>query len=115
MKVFLLDDIRDEVAAYQSAGIPISNLMNDTVTVARTFDDGVKVIQSRDVFDLWILDHDIACYTPDNKEQSGYDFLMYAIYTMPEKIPAKLISCSANPVGRKRINDLFTNWKNFNN
>lgn len=112
-KVFLLDDIRDEVAAYHGAGISISAIKDDSITMARTFEEGVNVILDNDKFDLWILDHDLGCFDSNGSEQSGYDFLRYFVYTYPDKVPGSLLSCSANPIGRERINSLFQNWIDF--
>lgn len=114
MRVFLLDDIRDEVAAYNGAGLTLKQLAKDQVTIARTFDDGVKIINDNEKFDLWILDHDLGSYAPDSTEQNGYDFLMYNIYSAADKIPEFLVSCSSNPPGRERILQLFSNWNKFN-
>lgn len=112
-KVFLLDDIRDEIAAYNSAGIPVSSIKDDSIIIARTFDSGIDIITSNDKFDLWILDHDLGCFDSHGNEQSGYDFLRHFVYNCPEKVPDLLTSCSANPIGRERINSLFLNWINF--
>jgi hypothetical protein len=73
-KVFLLDDVRDEIAAYSSANIDISSIKNDNIIIARTFNDGLNAVMSSDRFDLWILDHDLGCFDSSGIERSGYDF-----------------------------------------
>lgn len=113
-RVFILDDIRDEMAAYHNASLSISNMVSDEIMLVRTFDEGIKAITERERFDLWILDHDLGCYAPNSSEQNGYDFLMHGIYITPEKIPTLLVSCSSNPVGKERILALFNNWKIHN-
>lgn len=112
-RVFILDDIRNELGAYHNAGIPMANLVNDVVTLVQNFEEGLKVIATEPVFDLWVLDHDLGCYAPDSTEQNGYDFLMYSMYTTPEKIPLTLVSCSSNTVGKERIVELYKNWQKF--
>lgn len=112
-KVFVLDDLRDARSAYQSAGLPVTSIETDTVIIARTFEAGLRMIYDHNPQDLWVLDHDLGCYDDLGREQTGYDFLKEIIKYLPYKLPSQVISCSASPAGRNKINNLFKHWQTF--
>jgi hypothetical protein len=43
--------------------------------------------------------------------KEGHDFLRDAMELCPDKVPSKVVSCSANPIKRVRIEQDFKNWE----
>jgi len=92
MKVFL-DDIR--------------NAPDDTWTVVRTAQGCIDLLMGRTVTEL-SLDHDLGTYV-GNTEITGYNVLLWleqVAYEMPDfPLPEKVFVHSANPIGKRRMED----------
>lgn len=72
--------------------------------LARNYDEFVDYIERNGVPNYISFDHDLGSY-----DKTGYDC---ALYLVKNDLKINDFSChSANPIGRKRIYDLLTDWK----
>lgn len=83
MRILLIDDMR--------------NILADRT--ARTYDDGIKALETEGPWDVLYLDHDLG--DPDERK-TGYGIMCW-IEANPQFKPAKISIVSANPVGRKNM------------
>lgn len=78
----------------------------ESYTIARTFFEGVELLENNK-WDELLLDHDLG---PDSiigeVEFTGYDIMCW-LEEHPEYIPKKITCISANPIGRKRIEQVI--------
>lgn len=86
MNILLIDDLRN---------IPATH-------IARDYFAGIEALELG-VWDVLLLDHDLASYEDDGTERTGYDVMCW-LEEHPEYLPRKEIKIvSANPVGRARM------------
>lgn len=90
MLILYLDDIR--------------NPKNKNCIIARTYEQAQELILSNNQFDEWSFDHDLGA------EKSGYDLLKWAAeYALSKWPKGKVISHSANPIGRENMEYFIKN------
>ena len=72
--------------------------------IARNYDEAIQLLTDNK-YDELSLDHDIASWTKDGREMTGYDIALWLVYQDidEEYIPPKIYCHSANPVGAKNI------------
>lgn len=80
---------------------------NDTVVLARTYDEAIQKLTNLQVDHLY-LDHDLGCIDDDGKELTGYSVLCY-IRDELSYLPGEIILITSNPVGRKNMQALIDN------
>lgn len=92
----------------------IDDLRNiDACLTARTFEAGIKALETESPFDILYLDHDLGHVNEEGKEywisingenypQNGYGIMCFLEHN-PEYLPKKIIIVSSNPVGRKNM------------
>lgn len=76
--------------------------------VARNYEEGIAALRFKGPFAKLYIDHDLASFTEEGKELTGYDVMCY----LEEHIrfaPREIICVSANPVGRARIEQVIQN------
>ena len=91
MKTILIDDERD---------IQVD-------IVARNYADGIERLKNDGPFTTLYLDHDLASYY-DGIEKTGYDVMCW-LEEHIEYAPEEIICVSANPVGKRRIEQVIQN------
>lgn len=115
-KILIIDDVRSETH------IGLDDLVRfkdgetepvQSVLIARTFSLGILALHSLGPWDVLYLDHDLtAPGLLSGREKTGYDVIVYLeslahIYQF-NSLPKELICVSANPAGKKKIED---GWK----
>lgn len=75
--------------------IPSTICAEDTMYVARTFGEGISVLQEC-AWDELYLDHDLG------GDGNGYDIMLW-LESRPEFLPRKIILVTANPLGARRM------------
>lgn len=85
-KTLLIDDERDIKADF----------------IARNYADGITLLRTKGPFKTLYLDHDLASFTEDGLEKTGYDVMCFLEKNL-HLVPKEIICVSANPVGRERI------------
>ncbi len=78
--------------------------------ICRNYDSAIKVLSQNILFSKILLDHDLASYDEIGREKTGYDvacFLEEIFFEKDLKDLPELICVSANPSGRKRIEQVF--------
>lgn len=70
-------------------------------SVARTYDDAVRMLR-RYEWDVLYLDHDLG----DADGRTGYDLLVQM--RAEARVPADVVCISWNPVGKRRIQNLWS-------
>lgn len=74
-------------------------------SVARTYDDALRMLRAYE-WDVVYLDHDLGDHHVP--ERTGYDLLKQMI--ADNRVPPRVECISWNPVGVKRINDLYASY-----
>ena len=89
-KILLIDDIRTVEGCH----------------IARTYFEGIILLKAYK-WDKLILDHDLGpCSVYKEREYTGYDIMCW-LEEYPEYLPKKITCISANPVGRKRMEQVI--------
>ena len=114
----ILDDVRSSVRALANIDHSARRLLGDgcAVTIVRPFrHDGERVIadfanaldvvQNNPVFDVWILDNDLA------PALEGFSFLRQMCEQRPHLVPALVFSCSSNIARREQIESYGADWR----
>lgn len=111
-RVLILDDLRSISEALKEARIHPYSLPRETQfsSIARNITEGNRLVDENLVYDLWILDNDLGINKAGEKEE-GYEFLKHWINTEPDKVPRQIVCCSGNPVARKNIESLASNFQ----
>ena len=86
MRILLIDDCRDP----QSFA---------ATHVARTFDEGLRMLRDEGPWDEVVFDHDLGDYNPAH---TGYDLLCW-LEQNPEYVPKEISICTANSVGAAKM------------
>lgn len=71
-------------------------------TVARDYNDGITQLEKYGPWDVLYLDHDLASFTEDGEERTGYHIMCW-LEANPQYLPGRIECVSSNPVGRARI------------
>ena len=82
--------------------------------IARNYDEAIKKLSSVH-YDEVSLDHDIASYSPEGREMTGYDIALWLAnrkIALGEYIPPIVRVHSANPPGRKNIQGVIDRYLN---
>lgn len=91
----MIDDTRDE-----------TNVGCELDLIARNYWTGIEALKSR-VWDILYLDHDLSSFMQGGaKEKTGYHVMCF-LEENKQYLPKKIICISANPVGRKNIEDVI--------
>ena len=72
--------------------------------VARTAADATRMLNKNE-YDGAYFDHDLASYDEAGREITGYHVMLEALHN--NRLPKKIILVTANPVGRKKMEDLL--------
>jgi hypothetical protein len=90
-KILLIDDVRN---------------IERCSRIARTYFEGIILLQLCK-WDELLLDHDLGpCSVYKEREYTGYDIMCW-LEEFPEYLPKKISCVSANPVGRRRIEQVI--------
>ena len=90
MRILLIDDTRNLEASI----------------IARNYQEGLIQLTENGPWDLLLLDHDLASFDENGKEKTGYDIMCF-LEEKQEYLPKDISCVSANPVGKKRIEDVI--------
>lgn len=98
--ILWVDDIRHPPAALESK-----------CDIARTYDEAIQMLSKHMYTDIY-LDHDIASYNKDGREQTGYDIVLFLVDRKMnnEYVPQNFHILSANPVGRKNMEGVINRY-----
>jgi CheY-like chemotaxis protein len=99
MKILLIDDMRTKSYIASTYGI-------DVTEVAKTYQEGIKQLEIGGPWDALLLDHDLSSYDDNGKELTGTDIMNF-LEQNPDLLPKKIICVSANPVGKRRIEEII--------
>ncbi len=115
MRIFILDDQRHMDDALHLVGIT-PRLMStvlagevEQVVLSRTIEHAIDTIEAKEVFDVWVLDHDLG------GDDTGLKFLKLCIEFHEDKLPKELFCCSANPPGRANIESYWASYMHHKN
>lgn len=97
----LIDDTRDEASTQIRKRLDV---------IARNYWEGIRQLQYNGPWDELYLDHDLASYTDEGKEYTGYDIICW-LEENPAYIPPVIKCVSSNPIGAKRINEVIQEMK----
>lgn len=95
MKVLLIDDLR-------TVEFVKSNWSIEPTHIARTFAEGINMLKDEGPFDVMLLDHDLASFTEEGDELTGYTVMIF-LEDNPEYLPKRIVPVTSNPVGRGKI------------
>jgi hypothetical protein len=73
--------------------------------ICRNYSDGIKALQEGG-WDCLYLDHDLKSFDVDGREKTGYDVMVFLEQNL-ELLPKRIVCVSANPSGRKRIEQVI--------
>jgi hypothetical protein len=103
MKVLLIDDVR-------TASFIKSTYNIDVTTVAKSFAEGISELKANGPWDLLLLDHDLSSYNEEGDELTGTHIMAF-LEDNPELLPKDLKLVTANPVGGRRMQDIWNRIK----
>lgn len=83
-------------------GIDDTRELSEANVLARNYKEGIKQLELNGPWDLLLLDHDLASFDENGKENTGYDIVCW-LEENKQYLPKKIECVSANPVGRARI------------
>ena len=119
MTYLFLDDIRTPLAVYELTKQEI--FLKKDWQIVRSYDEFVNFVEGKGGFVLPYFisfDHDLSFenYQGDyGSEKTGYDCALYLVSRCIDlNLPLpKYFVHSMNPVGKERIETLFSNFKNY--
>jgi Cyclic-phosphate processing Receiver domain len=86
---------------------------DDTWEVARNYPDAIEKL-SKHQYDELSLDHDLASFDADGKEQTGYDIAVWLAENHHINryfhVPSKIKVHSANPIGKARTEGVISRY-----
>lgn len=79
--------------------------------IARNYDEAIALLD-KNTYDVAYLDHDLASFTPEGTEKTGYDVLMYIVQMKMDgkQVPSEYHLLTANPVGYDRMKGLIERY-----
>lgn len=89
MRTLLIDDLRE-------MGVDVT---------ARTYEAGIEALRQGG-WDILYLDHDLGCFDETGREYNGYDIVCWLEEHL-EFLPGKIILVTANPVGRRKMQQVI--------
>lgn len=105
MRILFLDDERNPEDVTW-----VNYPANAEFTVVRNFEQFMKAVKNSEVFDAFSLDHDIQEFK-FGREFTGYTCLLEVMTNCLTALPPCVVAHSKNPIGAKKITDLYTSYK----
>lgn len=79
--------------------------------IARSYDEAIALLALNE-YDVAYLDHDLASFTSEGQEKTGYDVLMQIVQMKfdGKKVPSGYFLLTANPVGAERMTGVIDRY-----
>jgi CheY-like chemotaxis protein len=103
LRIFILEDEKNRIDWFKEN---LKNLFFD-LTIATSYDEGIKLFSLKEKYDLILLDHDLGgrMYVDSNDENTGFNFCNYLI---EKNVAAPVIIHSMNTVGALKMEELLS-------